>query len=328
MISRWSRLLPFLLAAGYVAIIGTPWENTFSLAASGKLDLNVAWFYRFREAALLDGFGASTVFVKIMLGCIHLTSSRFFWAALCMTIGVISFGQSRLLRVLLLLPLTAGLAFGEAFIIWCLTLALVAHIITNFVSRDKTQAPWARTVPAAGIALVMLIFFIGLIVSVANPRDALTRQKVLAGKSFSDRLHVFTGSQRIDVEDSCLAVLNPDDLRGINAIEQLSRASLYKFSEIRLLDLKVVERNYLLLNLKNETGKFMFSDAARAYAGAEKLYAATQLIAILSAPSVCLIAAFEVLPEREAKPHSRAREILDLRKAAGRETHIIQLTNP
>ncbi len=326
MINRWLSWLPFLLAGLYIALIGTPWENTYSLAADGRLDLKIAWFYRFRDAALLEGFGVSTVFADLALAIMHVTGSRLFWIALCFVMGALSLAQPRLLRLLMLLPLIAALAYGEAFMLWCLALALVANILQRISLWRKTKPSLLRRMTWIALTLATIVILSGLILALANPRYAVTRQKVLAGKSLTDRMQVFTGVQRISEPGGCLAVLNPDDLRGVNATEQLTLASLRGFSGIRLLDLKVVERNYALLNLRTETGTYMFSDAARAYAAAEKLYAATQLNDILSAPSVCLIAAFDVSPDKEENPYSRARVMLDLRKKAKRETRLIQLS--
>jgi hypothetical protein len=80
-----------------------------------------------------------------------------------------------------------------------------------------------------------------------------------------------------------------------------------------------------LLSLKDEKGKPVFSDAARAFAAAEAGYAQKILPDLIAAKDLCLIANFDTSPTKENPPYSRARKISELRKKAGLDTKIIQL---
>jgi len=256
---------------------------------------------------------------------IGIFGSRILFISICLAIGALMLRRAFGLVFLMLLPVTAGLAFGEAFLLWSLLIALLLHGYAHM--RQQPGAGLStRTHTLYWTAMVLSLFFLAGLISVfANPLHALVRHKVLAGKSVIDRLQVHTSAARITIEDRCAALVNPDDLRGVNALELLTKASLMNLSEIRLLDLKIVERNYALLNLKNEKGEFMFSQAARDFSQAEVQYAAAQQQFWQTATQLCLIAVFDTAPEKEEAPFSRARMILDARKKVAKETKIIQL---
>lgn len=318
------RMLPFIAAAVYLTFVGTPWENTLQLASENRIDLKVAFFYRFREANLLGGFGFAAPAVSAFLAAIGVMGSRIMWISLCLATGALLAKRPPRVILLMLLPLTFALAFGEAFFLWSLLLALFTHGYAKL--RQKAPDTTSRlSLFYWPVMLFSLAFVSTLIFTLANPLHALVRHKVLAGKSVIDRLQVFAPATRISVTDSCAALINPDDLRGINAIEKLAKSSLQNFSEIRLLDLKIVERNYALLKIKNERGEFVFSGAARNFGHAEMQYAATQQQFWQTASQLCLIAVFDTPPEKEEAPYSRARVIFDMRKSSGKETKIIQL---
>ena len=135
----------------------------------------------------------------------------------------------------------------------------------------------------------------------------------------------FGRGEKIGITENCLAAINPSDLRAISSLELLEKKSAGALPQIRLIDLKVVEKNYRLLTLKDEKGAPLFSDAARAFARAEILYAQKIQPELLSATRLCLIANFDTAPENETAPFSRAREILEARKKARLDTRVIQL---
>jgi len=320
------RMLPFVLAALYIGFVGTPWENTLTLASENRLDLKTAFFYRYRDASLLGGFGAATPAVSALLTLIGIAGSRILFISICLATGALMLRRSFGLAFLMLLPVTAGLAFGEAFLLWSLLIALLLHGYAHIRRRSATGLSGRRHA-LYSTAMALAILFLVVSISVfANPMHPLIRHKVLAGKSVIDRLQVYAPAARITMEDSCAALVNPDDLRGVNAIELLSRSSVRAFSEVRLLDLKIVERNYGMLKLKNEKGEFIFSQAARDFGQAELQYAAAQQQYWQTAPQLCLIAVFDTAPEKEEAPFSRARLILDARKKAGLITRVIQMS--
>lgn len=174
----------------------------------------------------------------------------------------------------------------------------------------------------AGIAagLSILLFF-----TLANPALVIARQRVMGGAGLSDGLGLGSGGEKIGITENCLAAINPSDLRAISSLELLEKKSAGALPQIRLIDLKVVEKNYRLLTLKDEKGAPLFSDAARAFARAEILYAQKIQPELLSATRLCLIANFDTAPENETAPFSRAREILEARKKARLDTRVIQL---
>ena len=320
------RMLPFVLGALYIGLVGTPWENTLTLAAENRLDLKAAFFYRYRDVSLLGGFGAATPAVSAIMTLIGIFGSRILFISICLATGALVLRSAFRLRLLMLLPVTAGLAFGEAFLLWSLLIALLSHGYARIRQRRAVTLSW-RSHAIYAIAMVFALTFLGALISAfANPLHTLVRHKVLAGKSVVDRLQIHVPAAGITFEDSCAALVNPDDLRGVNAIELLSKSSVRAFSEIRLLDLKIVERNYGMLRLKNERGEFIFSQAARDFGQAEVQYAAAQQQFWQTAPQLCLVAVFDTAPEKEEAPFSRARLILDARKKAGLITRVIQLS--
>jgi hypothetical protein len=329
MTTLWFRTawqyLPYIGAATFVAMLGTPWENTFDLAARGNIDLKVAFFYRFRDAHFLEGFGLAAPAVAALLAAVKLTGGRWFWVMLMLITGVLVHSRSLGFRIFMLLPLGAAVFLGEAFSLWSLGFALAAASLAQLRQMRDTERSQMKTKLSIIVSAVSLILVTSLITALANPVHAIHRYRVLAGKSVTDRLKVYTGRANLTIDAGCVALLNPDDLHGINAIELLASNSLRKFSEIRLLDLKIVERNYKLLHLKNEKGDFIFSESARLFGKSESLYAAAQQAFWTEAQSLCLVAAFDTSPENEEEPFSRARLILDARKKLGKETQVIQL---
>jgi hypothetical protein len=120
-------MLPFVLGALYIGLVGTPWENTLTLAAENRLDLKAAFFYRYRDVSLLGGFGAATPAVSAIMTLIGIFGSRILFISICLATGALVLRRALRLRLLMLLPVTAGLAFGEAFLLWSLLIALLSH---------------------------------------------------------------------------------------------------------------------------------------------------------------------------------------------------------
>ncbi len=183
------------------------------------------------------------------------------------------------------------------------------------------QSPRVLRILSALAALTSLLFFATL----ANPAGIVHRQRVLGGTSLFDEVRALSGREKIPLAESCAAVVNPHDLRGVSALELSDLKSMRALPKIFIVDLKVVEENYRLLKLKNSDGKPLFSDAARAFAAAETAQANKTMPDIIAAGRLCLIANFDTLPQNEAPPYSRARKIFDARKKAGRDTRFIQL---
>ncbi|AFM11006.1 hypothetical protein [Turneriella parva] len=322
--SAW-LYLPYACAAAYVAFLGTPWENTFDLAAQGRLDLKVAFFYRFRDAHFIEGFGFAAPAVTALLAAIKFTGSRWLWVTLMLMTGALAGSRSLAFRVFMLLPLAAAVFLGEAFLLWSLGLALAAQALSLLRQLRLSEGAGIATKLQSAACIMSLIFLALLIAALANPVHAIHRYRVLAGKAVSDRLNAYTGRANLAIDATCVALLNPDDLHGINAVEILAASTLRNFSELRLVDLKIVERNYKLLNLKNEKGDFIFSESARLFGKSESFYAEAQRPFWTEAESLCLVAAFETSPEKEEEPFSRARLIFDARKKLGKDTKIIRL---
>ncbi len=319
------RSLPFFAAALYIAILGTPWENTFTLAAHGQIDLPTVFFYRFREGDLLAGFGWASPAVDAFLAAIKLIGSRALWIVICLATGALCTRRSLLIITAQVCLVVTGALLGEAFLLWSLLAAILAQTLVQLkhLRASRHSEPKAKLVFSlhiAGLALITPLIF-----ALANPMHALQRHRVLGGRSITDRLHLFSGRTAFPIEANCAAVLNPDDLHGVNAVEIMDRASLRRLTKTSLLDLKLVERNYQLLYLKNEGGQYIFSDAARNFAKVEAAYATNALQSALTEPRLCLVAAFDTRPEQEEPPFSRARIILDVRKKAGKDTQVIQL---
>ncbi|MBV6494872.1 MAG: hypothetical protein LDLANPLL_02909 [Turneriella sp.] len=95
----------------------------------------------------------------------------------------------------------------------------------------------------------------------------------MGGNSLRDTLFVTIPKDKIPLDENCVYIVNPSDVRGVSSVELLDKKSALAQPRLYLLDLKVVEENYALLSLKNEVGLPLFSDAARAYAAAEVEYA-------------------------------------------------------
>lgn len=246
-------------------------ENTLSLAASGKVDFNAAWGYRFRLAEFL----AAPRDTPLALQFFRPLGAR----AFC------------ILLILLHLP------------------ALVR------------RPPRILTALAAAAALIAAALFF----SVANPAFVIARQRVMGGAGLTDGIGLGTGTDRVVVTENCLAAINPSDLRAVSSLELIDKKSAEALPGIRLVDLKVIGKNYRLLALKDEKGNPLFSDAARAFAQAELLYAQKMQNELLTVPRLCLIANFDTAPGNETAPFSRAREILDARKKSQLDTRVIQL---
>ena len=183
------------------------------------------------------------------------------------------------------------------------------------------RTPRALSIAAAFAAGFSLILFF----TIANPVRLVNRQRVLGGASFLDELRALRGGEKIPLSENCVAVVNPNDLRGVSAAELIELRGLRALLKILTVDLKIVEENYRLLALKDQKGAPLFSDAARTFAAAETGYANKLTAEIATTPRLCLIANFDTLPERETAPFSRAHKILEIRRKAGLDTKVIQL---
>lgn len=299
---------------------GTSYENTLWLAATGKADLGLSLFYRFRDSSIATDGSLGGAGLRVFLIACSLLGVRAAWAATVVMQALLLRHKSVRIQLSSLALLLAGLIWGEALLAWNLLCTLLVTLFGRISAPRRGLALLATLCAlAAFLASVELAWILG------NPARSLNRQRVLGGKSSWDTLRPRLRRAGIELHENCLAALNPDDLRGVQSAELLSRASLARFKAVVLLDLKIVESNYRFLALKDEKGKFIFSNAARAFAEKEKSHAAAVRARLESAANLCLIAPFDQLPDYETAPYSRAREILDARRKAGLPTSVIQL---
>jgi hypothetical protein len=303
-------------------LAGTAYENTLYLAATGKVDLGLYLFYRFRDSTIVTDGSWVGPGLRIFLIACSLMGVRIAWAATVVLQALLLRHKSVSIKLSSLALLLAGLIWGEALLVWNLLFTLLVTLFGRMSAPRRGLALLATLCAlAAFLGAVELAWLLG------NPARSVTRQRVLGGKSHFDTLKPQLRRHAIELHENCLAVINPDDLRGVQSTELLSRSSLANFEKIILLDLKIVEMNYRFLAIKDEKGEFVFSHAARTFAEKEKAYADTVRARLETANSLCLIAPFDRLPDQETFPYSRAREILDARKKAGFTTKVIQLAN-
>ncbi|HRP68128.1 MAG TPA: hypothetical protein PLY93_01175 [Turneriella sp.] len=201
--------------------------------------------------------------------------------------------------------------------VWLVGLLLALPLVLSLL--------WNTPRAALYIALLSSLILWFIFFSIANPLYYFKRLEVMGGSSLRDTLFATAPKDKIPLDENCVYVINPTDVRGISSVEALDKKSIMKQPRLYLLDLKVVEENYALLNLKNEVGTPLFSDAARAYATAEVEYAKKIQKMLFQEKSICLVANFDKMPDIENKPYSRARRILDARKKMKVDTKIIQL---
>lgn len=251
-----------------------------------------------------------------------------FWSAVILLQTLILATERRALRGVFVCLIAASIVFAPALVFWSAALAGLAVILRRLGNLlvAATGRTTIKLLLLAGVALATITFCYAAW-WLANPLNFMHRQRVLGGKSFRDGLVSAEKGSRLQLREACLAVINPDDLRAVSSLEKISLASLRAMPALELLDLKVVESNYRLLTLRDEKGAFVFTDAARAFAAAEKKHAEKLLPTLLASERICLIANFETLPDAEKPPFSRAREIYERRKKAGLDTRIIQLPN-
>lgn len=161
--------------------------------------------------------------------------------------------------------------------------------------------------------------------SIVNPWHIVHRHNVLGGRAIFDTIRTSPFVEKLPVQSDCHAVIGADDIFGVSSLERIAQNSLGQFTGITVFDLKIVPDNYRLLGIKNEKGAFLFSDAARDFAAAELQYAKNTLPNLIAIPKLCLVANFDTSPFSEKQPFSRAREIIEVRKAKGLQTQVIDL---
>lgn len=308
--------LPYGFLAIWLLYFGSAFENTLTLAAGGRIDFSAAWAYRFRGTDFESGRTTWNLVFPIWLWVVKFTGPRIFWAASVILISALLPRKSILWKIFFLVTVTCGVLYSEAVLIWILTILLLRNTFLFFQQRR---------IRAGIIAASGTLVLVAIALRWANPGAYFQRQNVLGGKSVMDSIELRTVATKINIHENCVAAINPDDLRGINSVENISRESLSHFSRIALVDLKIVEDNYRLLLLKDEKGKPLFSDAARTFAAAEAAYAQKVLPDLVAAKNLCLVANFDISPQIETAPYSRARKISELRKKAGLDTKLIQL---
>lgn len=317
-----------ILVAGavvYLFVSTLPNENALALAAEGKLQLSAVWGYRFRSADFLNMIGQPTLLMALLKIC----GVKAFWCATILLQTLLLAAERRTLRGFFICLTAASIVFAPALVFWSAALAgvIVALRRLRQIFRPTADRSSANFLLFGG-AIMATSGAIYTALWLANPMHHVHRQRVLGGKSFRDGIISVETGQKLQIGEACLAVINPDDLRGISSLESLSLPSLRKLPSLALIDLKVVESNYRLLTLRDEKGVFVFTAEARAFASAEKQYAEKLMTQILTAPRVCLIANFETSPIAETPPYSRAREIYERRKKAGLDSLVIRLANP
>lgn len=320
-----------MLIAGaivYVFAVNLPHENALALAAEGKLQLSTVWGYRFRHADFLGMAGQPVLLPTLW----KFFGVKAFWCGAMLLQTLILAAERRALRGVFACILAVSIVFAPALVFW--SAALAGVIVSLRRLRNLLVSPGAdaaagkpgKILRGAAAALATATFIYAAL-WLANPLHFVHRQRVLGGKSFRDGIISPEAGNRLQLRENCLAVVNPDDLRGISSLEKISLTSLREFSSLALIDLKVVESNYRLLTLRDEKGGFVFTNEARAFAAAEKKYAEKLFPTLLAAERLCLMANFETMPDAETPPFSRAREIYERRKRAGLDTRIIQLPN-
>lgn len=203
--------------------------------------------------------------------------------------------------------------FGARF--FCV-LVILAHLPALF---NKTPRALKIAATIAAVAALLLFF------SFANPKLFIQRQRVMGGAALADSMGLGAKGDKIAITETCLAAVNPSDLRAISSLELIEQKNAGQLTAIRLIDLKVVEENYRLLRLKDEKGAPLFSDAAREFAAAEIAYARHIQAELATAKSLCLIGNFDTLPQNEMAPFSRAHVLVEARKRNNLDTKIIQL---
>lgn len=320
-----------MLIAGvivYVFAASLPHENALALAADGKLQLTTVWGYRFRHADLL-GMAYQP---DLLLALLKFSGVKAFWCAVILLQTLILASERRILRGIFACTIAAGIVFAPGLVLWSAALSGLIVAVPRLRSLLRSAAPDAaggkpgKILRAVPVTLATATFIYAAL-WLANPLYHVHRQRVLGGRSFRDGTLAAEKGDRLQLRETCLAVINPDDLRAVSSLEKISLASLRAMPALALIDLKVVEANYRLLTLRDEKGVFVFTDEARAFAAAEKKHSEKLLPPILAAGNVCLIANFETLPDAETPPFSRARGIYEQRKKAGLATRIIQLPN-
>ncbi|GAB4426565.1 MAG: hypothetical protein OHK0011_08170 [Turneriella sp.] len=301
-------------------LAGTPYENTLWLAATGKADLGLSLFYRFRDSGIATDGSWGGVGLSTFLALCYLLGVRAAWTATIVLQAILLRHKSNRVQLASLLFLFAGATWGEALLAWNLLFALMVTVFGRIAAPRRGTALLATLATLAGfVCSIELVWILG------NPARSITRQRVLGGQSHLDVMKPQLRRAAIELDEKCVAALNPDDLRGVQSAELLSRSSLANFEAVVLIDLKVVEANYRFLSLTDEKGEFVFSNAARTFAKKEKTHAAAVRARLESATNLCLVAPFDRLPDQETPPYSRAREILDARRKASLSTRIIQL---
>lgn len=311
----------------YIFLTPLPHENALSLAAEGKLQLTTVWGYRFRHADLLGAMSQPALLVTLL----KIFGAKGLWSATLLLQTLVLLGRHRALRSLFTCLAAAGVVFAPAIVFWSAALAslvVAVRALQGILRPQPGMHKPANAMIAFAAAAILSGGFIYCALWLANPLHHIHRQRVLGGKSFRDGALTTETGQRLQLNEACLAVINPDDLRAVSSLEKVSLASLRQLPAVALIDLKVVEANYRLLSLRDEKGALVFSDMARAFAAAEKKHAENGMPSILHTKEVCLIANFDVLPAAETAPFSRARQIYEVRKKSGLDTRIIQLPNP
>ncbi|MBV6492033.1 MAG: hypothetical protein LDLANPLL_00022 [Turneriella sp.] len=199
-----------------------------------------------------------------------------------------------------------------------LVCALLAALVASpFVKRIRRFSLYLA-LPAS--VVIWLLFF-----TVANPLGFIHRAEAMGKTALGDILLPKLSQDKIPLDENCVYIVNPSDVRGVSSIELIDKKSALAQPRLYLLDLKVVEENYRFLSAKDQVGLPLFSDAARAFADAETVYAAKIRAQLLHEPKLCLVANFSVLPDGETKPYSRARGFIDARKELHFETIVVQL---
>lgn len=308
--------LPYGFLAVWLMYFGTAFENTLKLAAEGRIDFTTAWTYRFRGTDFESG---RTVWDGIFLSWLWLikySGPRFFWATAVILISSLVPRKSIIWKIFFLVAVTTAVLYSEAALLWILSILVLGRAVLLLRQR-RIRVGFIATLGSLVLATITLRW--------ANPAAYLERQRVLGGKSLIDTIEIRPAAHKIRVEENCVAAINADDLRGVSSVEKLDPASLARFERVVLIDLKIVEENYRLLFLKDEKGKPLFSEGARAFAAAEAGYAQKITPILVAARNLCLIANFDTAPQKEQRPFSRARMITDVRAKSGLDTKIIQL---
>ncbi|HNN01833.1 MAG TPA: hypothetical protein PKG67_15350, partial [Turneriella sp.] len=166
------------LAIAWLLVTGTPYENTLWLAATGKVDLGLSLFYRFRDSSIATNGSWGGPGLSAFLGLCAFIGVRATWVSTVVLQTVLLRQKSLAIQAASLLLLFAGLLWGEALLSWSLLFTLLVTLFSRIPAPRRGLALVGTLSALAGFACS-----VGLVWALGNPARSVTRQRVLGGKS-------------------------------------------------------------------------------------------------------------------------------------------------